>query len=71
MTFLWLATAMLAAQQPSTAVVPREYRVDFGESIVEFSIKYAFARVKGSFVEGNGTHAGAPGSNPEGPFSTA
>src|SRR4026208_2092518 len=54
MTFLLLAAAMLA-QQASVAVMPREYRVDFGESIVEFSVKYAFARVKGRFVEGNGT----------------
>lgn len=55
MTFLLLATALLTAQQASTAALPREYRADFGESIVEFSVKYAFSRVKGRFVEGNGT----------------
>ena len=55
MMVLLLASAMLAGQQTSTTVLPREYRVDFGESIVEFSIKYAFSRVKGRFVEGNGT----------------
>lgn len=55
MTFLLLATALLTAQQASTIVLPREYRADFGESIVEFSVKYAFSRVKGRFVEGNGT----------------
>src|SRR4026208_863215 len=33
----------------------REYAVDFGHSIVEFSIKFAFARVKGRFTQGNGT----------------
>ena len=54
MTVLLLAIAMLAPQRTSSPVL-REYRVDFGESIVEFSINYAFARVKGRFVEGNGT----------------
>jgi polyisoprenoid-binding protein YceI len=54
MTFLLLATAVLFAQA-SPAPALREYRVDFGESIVEFSIKYAFSRIKGRFVEGNGT----------------
>jgi polyisoprenoid-binding protein YceI len=33
----------------------REYRVDFGHSIVEFSIKFAFTRVKGRFTAGEGT----------------
>jgi polyisoprenoid-binding protein YceI len=33
----------------------REYRVDFGHSIVEFSIKFAFSRVKGRFTQGSGT----------------
>jgi len=52
---LVLATAMLATQTAPPAVLPREYRVDLGESIIEFSIKYAFSRIKGRFIEGNGT----------------
>ena len=33
----------------------REYSVDYGHSIVEFSIKFAFSRVKGRFTAGTGT----------------
>jgi polyisoprenoid-binding protein YceI len=55
MNLLVLATAMLGASSAPAAALPREYRVDFGESIVEFSIAYSFSRVKGRFVEGNGT----------------
>jgi polyisoprenoid-binding protein YceI len=32
-----------------------EYSVDFGHSIVEFSIKFAFTRVKGRFTDAKGT----------------
>jgi polyisoprenoid-binding protein YceI len=33
----------------------REYTVDFGHSIVEFSVRFAFTRVKGRFTEAKGT----------------
>src|SRR5262245_48920344 len=33
----------------------REYTVDFGHSIVEFSIPFAFSRVKGRFTNAKGT----------------
>ncbi|MFL5556996.1 MAG: YceI family protein [Gemmatimonadaceae bacterium] len=51
------AAAQSGAQAPCARQSPalREYRVDFGHSIVEFSIKFAFARVKGRFTQGNGT----------------
>jgi polyisoprenoid-binding protein YceI len=55
MNVLAFATAMLAAQSSPAAVMPREYRVDLGESVIEFSVGYSFGRVKGRFVEGNGT----------------
>jgi polyisoprenoid-binding protein YceI len=40
---------------PRTPPSLREYAVDYGHSIVEFSIKFAFSRVKGRFTQGNGT----------------
>ena len=40
-----------AAPQPAL----REYWVDYGESIVEFSIRFGLARVKGRFTKGDGT----------------
>jgi polyisoprenoid-binding protein YceI len=45
---------MLAA---CTACAPtiKEYTVDFGHSIVEFSIGFAFSRIKGRFTSGKGT----------------
>ena len=53
------AASVVAAQTPravSTAPLPlREYTVDFGHSIVEFSIGFAFSRVKGRFTSGKGT----------------
>ncbi|MFL5487155.1 MAG: YceI family protein [Gemmatimonadaceae bacterium] len=53
------AASASAAQAPRNCLRPspalREYRVDFGHSIVEFSIKFAFTRVKGRFTQANGT----------------
>ena len=51
----WAAT--LGAQPPQRAGAPivREYVVDFGHSIVEFSIGFAFSRVKGRFTNASGT----------------
>ena len=52
-----------AAQQPAivgaqSSVADRqlqEYRLDAGHSVFEFSIGFAFSRVKGRFTQGNGT----------------
>jgi polyisoprenoid-binding protein YceI len=64
MTTRCFATALVFAALQATsaslgsAAVPpslREYRVDFGHSIVEFSIGFALSRVKGRFTSGNGT----------------
>src|SRR5262245_35719146 len=53
-----LFSAEVAAQQPAIALPPmkspREYTVDFGHSIVEFSIGFAFNRVKGRFTAAKG-----------------
>lgn len=48
------ALLLLLQQCPTSSLPLREYRVDFGESILEFSIKFAFSRVKGRFNAGNG-----------------
>ena len=48
------ATSAPAGSAPLPASL-REYRVDFGHSIVEFSIDFAFSRVKGRFTSANGT----------------
>jgi polyisoprenoid-binding protein YceI len=45
--------AALPAQRALAPTV-REYLVDYGESIVEFSIGFAFSRVKGRFTNGKG-----------------
>jgi len=55
-----VALSAPAAGQTSRAapVAPhalREYLVDFGHSIVEFSIPFAFSRVKGRFTNAKGT----------------
>jgi polyisoprenoid-binding protein YceI len=42
------------APRAGTSTV-REYAVDFGHSIVEFSIPFAFSRVKGRFTNASGT----------------
>jgi polyisoprenoid-binding protein YceI len=39
---------------PSAPPTLREYTVDYGHTIVEFSIKFAFSRVKGRFTAGKG-----------------
>lgn len=53
------APALLHAQaiQPAGRTVPRfqEYRLDAGHSIIEFSIGFAFSRVKGRFTNATGT----------------
>ena len=54
-----ISASVVAAQPPraaSTTALPlREYAVDFGHSIVEFSIGFAFSRVKGRFTNAKGT----------------
>jgi polyisoprenoid-binding protein YceI len=47
----------LGAQPAQRASAPtaREFAVDFGASIVEFSIPFAFSRVKGRFTNASGT----------------
>src|SRR4029453_4061968 len=53
------AVSPASAQAPrAKSPVPhtlREYTVDFGHSIVEFSIPFAFSRVKGRFTSAKGT----------------
>jgi len=39
---------------PSAPPPLREYTVDYGHTIVEFSIKFAFSRIKGRFTAGKG-----------------
>lgn len=59
--FTCAVTGSAAAPTPpncraaATPPALREYRVDFGHSIVEFSIKFAFTRVKGRFTAAEGT----------------
>lgn len=57
---LVVCVASTAAAQAPRAESPgppalREYTVDFGHSIVEFSIGFAFSRVKGRFTSAKGT----------------
>ena len=51
------ALLLLSAAQAAPATPARllEYRVDAGHSIVEFSIGFAFSRVKGRFTQLQGT----------------
>jgi polyisoprenoid-binding protein YceI/Flp pilus assembly protein TadD len=53
------ARSVSVAQAPRPAPVAphalREYTVDFGHSIVEFSVGFAFSRVKGRFTDAKGT----------------
>lgn len=53
MLAITLATALSAATIVSTPL--QEYTVDAGHSIVEFSIPFAFSRVKGRFTQAKGT----------------
>jgi polyisoprenoid-binding protein YceI len=48
-------TAGMLPAQAATPPIVREYLVDFGHSIVEFSIGFAFSRVKGRFTNAKGT----------------
>jgi len=50
--FIILASAQSQAESPARL---HEYRVDPGHSIVEFSIGFAFTRVKGRFTQWQGT----------------
>jgi polyisoprenoid-binding protein YceI len=54
-----VAPAMLHAQlvHPAGRAAPRfqEYRLDAGHSIIEFSIGFAFSRIKGRFTNATGT----------------
>jgi polyisoprenoid-binding protein YceI len=58
---LAVATSCIASPLPAlpteraNALTVREYTVDFGHSIVEFSIGFAFSRVKGRFTNAKGT----------------
>ena len=57
---LAVCAASTAAAQAPRAGAPaphalREYAVDFGHSIVEFSLGFAFSRVKGRFTNAKGT----------------
>jgi polyisoprenoid-binding protein YceI/Flp pilus assembly protein TadD len=45
----------LAASQPAKPRALQVYRLDAGHSIVEFSIGFAFSRIKGRFVQSHGT----------------
>lgn len=49
--------SLIAVPVPSRAQAPRvqEYWVDAGHSIVEFSIGFAFSRIKGRFTDSKGT----------------
>ena len=47
--------AQAPSAQSSAPRTLREYTVDFGHSIVEFSIPFAFGRVKGRFTNAKGT----------------
>jgi polyisoprenoid-binding protein YceI len=52
-----LVTALPSCESTRGAARPalQEYRMDAGHSIVEFSIPFAFSRVKGRFTHANGT----------------
>jgi polyisoprenoid-binding protein YceI len=55
-----------APECPVASPALREYSVDYGHSIVEFSIAFAFSRVKGRFTQGKGTilyDSAAPGNS--------
>jgi polyisoprenoid-binding protein YceI len=52
---LMLALLVAVAQQPSPSLSLQEYAVDAGHSIVEFSVGFALARVKGRFPDTHGT----------------
>jgi len=59
LVFATLSASIAGAQTPraksSAPHTLREYTVDFGHSIVEFSIGFAFSRVKGRFTSAKGT----------------
>jgi polyisoprenoid-binding protein YceI len=59
LAFAACLAATAGAQTPRAAATAphalREYTVDFGHSIVEFSIPFAFSRVKGRFTSAKGT----------------
>lgn len=52
-----VAPAFVQAQTATQSRLPRfqEYRLDAGHSIIEFSIGFAFSRIKGRFTNSNGT----------------
>ena len=47
--------AAFAIHGPSPVPLPQEYAIDAGHSIVEFSIGFAFSRIKGRFTQVKGT----------------
>ena len=50
-----IALVAFAGACPSAPPTLREYTVDYGHTIVEFSIKFAITRIKGRFTAGKGT----------------
>lgn len=54
-THVFAYLAFAGAACPSAPPTLREYTVDYGHTIVEFSIKFAFSRIKGRFTAGKGT----------------
>src|SRR5947209_506094 len=50
-----LALLVLVGQQPAQRLSLQEYAVDAGHSIVEFSVGFALARVRGRFPDSHGT----------------
>ena len=53
-TYAFAFLTFSGAACPSATPPLREYTVDYGHTIVEFSIKFAFSRVKGRFTAGKG-----------------
>jgi polyisoprenoid-binding protein YceI len=51
---MFCVTSELAAQPTQAPPALREYLVDFGHTIVEFSIGFAFSRIKGRFTSAKG-----------------
>ena len=47
--------AAFAIHGPPPVLLPQEYAIDAGHSIVEFSIGFAFSRIKGRFTQVKGT----------------
>jgi polyisoprenoid-binding protein YceI len=55
MMYAFALLTVSGAVCPSPPPTLREYTVDYGHTIVEFTIKFAFSRIKGRFTAGKGT----------------